>query len=77
MMRFFKKRTHPSIDRESSTGVECTVCAESRVELIDGRCVSCALDAMGATRGNDVPRKFSPRGQEPRDVGVPGRKRAS
>jgi hypothetical protein len=77
MMRFFKQRPNPTLDRESSPGVECAVCAEDRVELINGWCASCILDEMGAKLGNDVPRKFSPRSHEPRSRNGVGRRWAS
>jgi hypothetical protein len=75
MMRFFKKHPRPSLNRELSTVIECAVCGENRVDLMDARCVSCILGEMGAGRGGDVSRKFSPRGQESRSGNVAGRMR--
>ena len=76
MMRFFKKHPRLSLDRDSSAVIECVTCGENRVGLMDGRCVSCILHEMDNGRGNDVSRRFLPRGREPRTGNVAGRMRA-
>ncbi len=42
----------PRIDLGSATGVDCAGCGEKRHVMVDGWCVSCILDEMGAGRGN-------------------------
>lgn len=62
--------TVPATEPDSSLDGACAVCSEVRLAMIDGVCVSCILDGMGAGMDNHLPRVYKPGSRERFEGGI-------
>jgi hypothetical protein len=58
------------IDLDPALDVVCAGCGQVRLAMINGVCVSCVLDGMGAGADNRQPRVYAPNSRERFDCGI-------